>query len=279
MASPLSDPATLVADVERRARRFETPCGEGVMVWHSWGEGPPLLLMHGSHGSWTHWIRNIDAFSRRWTLWVPDLPGYGDSANAERDEHVEISAAIATGLQALAGDALPAAVIGFSFGGVAAAHFAANHPAMVRRLILVGTGGLETPMGDVKLQRIRGLEGAERYEAVRANLLGLMLHNPESADRLAVHLQESNTARGRLTPAPLVLPDRLLQALPRITAPLAAIWGEHDIPHPALWGQEEALRRFHPELDFRIIAEAGHWAMYERAEAFNRIAIELLGSA
>ena len=26
----------------RTARRVETPCGAGVMVWHVWGEGVPL---------------------------------------------------------------------------------------------------------------------------------------------------------------------------------------------------------------------------------------------
>lgn len=270
------DPAATVADVESRSRRFETACGAGTMVWHVWGEGPPLLLMHGSHGSWTHWIRNVDALATTYTVWVPDIPNHGDSANTADPLHEDISGAIATGLRELVGDSLPAAVVGFSFGGVAAAHLAALHPDVVGRLILVGTGGLDTPMGDIRLQKVRGLEGAERYEGVRSNLLGLMLHNDDSADALAVHLQETNIARARLEPRPLVLPDRLLQALPRVSAPLAAIWGERDRPHPAEWGQEAALRRTHPDLEFRVIPDAGHWVMYERAEAFNRTLLELL---
>jgi pimeloyl-ACP methyl ester carboxylesterase len=40
--------------------------------------------------------------------------------------------------------------------------------------------------------------------------------------------------------------------------------------------QEAALRRFQPELDFRVIPGAGHWAMYEQPEEFNRAVIELL---
>jgi pimeloyl-ACP methyl ester carboxylesterase len=280
MLNPLqADPAAIVADVESRSRRFETACGGGTMVWHAWGEGPPLVLMHGSHGSWTHWIRNVDALAERFTVWVPDIPNHGDSAETAHPEHADIAAAIAAGLRELIGDRLPATVVGFSFGGVAAAHLAALHPDVVGRLVLVGTGGLDTPMGEVRLQRLRGLESAERYEAVRLNLLGLMLHNDEAADPLAVHLQETNIARGRLNPQPLVLPDLLLQALPKVTAPLAAIWGEHDRPHPAEWGQEAALRRTHPDLDFRIIADAGHWVMYEQAEAFNRTLLEVLGKA
>ena len=275
---PQPDPAAIVADVESRSRRFETPCGDGMMVWHAWGAGPPLVLMHGSHGSWTHWIRNIDAFAATRTVWVPDIPGHGESASAERDDHEAIAAAIAAGLRELIGDELPVDLIGFSFGGVAAGNLAAFHPDLVRRLIVVGTGGLDTPMGDVQLQRLRGLEGDERLEAVRLNLLGLLLHNDEAADALAIHLQETNIARTRLSPHDLVLPDRLLMALPRVTASLGAIWGECDRPHPAEWGQEQALRRTHPDLLFRIIPDAGHWVMYEQAEAFNRTALELLAA-
>jgi pimeloyl-ACP methyl ester carboxylesterase len=41
--------------------------------------------------------------------------------------------------------------------------------------------------------------------------------------------------------------------------------------------QEAVLRRFQPQLDFRVIRGAGHWAMYERPEEFNRTVIDLLG--
>jgi cytochrome P450/pimeloyl-ACP methyl ester carboxylesterase len=268
--------AEVVADVERRARRFETPCGDGVMVWRAWGSGPPVLLAHGSHGGWSHWIRNIDALAATRTVWAPDLPGYGGSAMAERADQGAIADALALGLRELIGPKLPLDVIGFSFGGVACAHLAANHPELVRRLIIVGSGGLDTPVGQIEMQRLRGLEGEARREALRANLLALMLHHPESADELALHLQVADGLRARLDPSPLVLPDKLLEALPRITAQIDAIWGEHDRPHPVAAGQEAVLRRFQPELEFRVIADAGHWAMYERPEAFNRTLIELL---
>lgn len=70
-----------VARLERAARRHDVPCGDGVMVWRSWGEGLPVVLLHGGSGSWTHWVRNITALvgaGRR--AWIPDLPGFGDSA-------------------------------------------------------------------------------------------------------------------------------------------------------------------------------------------------------
>ena len=63
----LSDPAALLASFEARARRVETPCGEGSLVWRIWGDGPPLVLGHGGQGAWSHWIRNIDALAAHYT--------------------------------------------------------------------------------------------------------------------------------------------------------------------------------------------------------------------
>jgi pimeloyl-ACP methyl ester carboxylesterase len=278
LASAPSDaePAAVVAQFEGRARRFETPCGDGAMVWRAWGAGPPVVLAHGSHGAWSHWIRNIDALAAERTVWAPDLPGYGESAKAPDESHAAISEVLATGLRRLIGPELPVDFVGFSFGGVAAAYLAAMHPSVVRRLILVGTGGLDTPMGHVALRRVSGLKGEERRAALRDNLLGLMLHDPASVDDLAMHLQVANGWRARLNPAALVLPDRLVAVLPQLSVPIAAIWGEHDRPHPDPAAQEAVLRRFRHDLDFRVVADAGHWAMYERPEEFNRALLELL---
>jgi pimeloyl-ACP methyl ester carboxylesterase len=131
-------------------------------------------------------------------------------------------------------------------------------------------------MGQVELRRLRGLEGNERRAAHRANLLALMLHHPTSVDELALHIHEINGARARLDPTPLVLPDKLMVALPQLTVQIDAIWGELDRPHPNPSVQEAVLRRYQPKLDFRVIPDAGHWTMYEQPEEFNRTAIDLL---
>lgn len=270
-------PAEILADFERRAQRFETPCGDGAMVWRAWGSGPPLLVIHGAHGAWSHWVRNIDALAASRTVWAIDLPGNGDSAMPTREDFAAISEAIGDGLRALVGHELPIDVAGFSFGGVAAGYLGFHQPDVVRRLILIGTGGLGTPGGAIQLQRLRGLEGEERRAAQRANLLGLMLHHPDSVDELALHLQAANGPRGRLNPRSLVLPDRLLEVLPRLTVRVDAIWGEHDRPHPDPALQEAVMRRSHPDMEFHVIPGAGHWVMYERPQAFNRVLLDLLG--
>lgn len=273
-----SGPAALVADFEARARRVDTPCGGGTMAWRIWGEGPPVVLGHGATGAWSHWIANIDALARHHMVIAADLPGHGDSAMPAEETHAALAAPLAEGLRQVLPDGLPVDLVGFSFGGVIFSHLAALHPGIARRVILVGCGGLDTPHGHVDLKPARGLRGEERQAVLRHNLLGLMLHAPESVDALALHLLERNARAARLASAPtLVLPDRLAAVLPRIAQPVDAIWGEHDRPHPDPAAQEAVIRRTHPGTDFRVIAEAGHWAMYERPEAFNAALLDMLG--
>ena len=270
------EPLELLSQYEARARRIETPCGEGTMVWRVWGEGPALVLAHGGQGAWSHWIRNIDALSAHHRVIVPDLPGHGESALPPQESHTAISAVIAEAMPALLGKGEQAAFAGFSFGGAVCTHFALRHPEWVSRVILVGTGGLDTPHGHINLGRVSGLKGEEREAMKRSNLLGLMLHHPETVDAMALHLLMTNARAGRLSVPHLVIPDRVVKVLDRLTVPLDAIWGEFDRPHPDPHVQEAVLRRFQPELDFRVIAGAGHWAMYERAEAFNATLLDML---
>jgi pimeloyl-ACP methyl ester carboxylesterase len=272
-----TDPAETVADFERRARCFETPCGDGVMVWRVWGSGPPVVLGHGSHGSWAHWIRNIDALAAEYTVWVPDFPGCGDSAMPPRADNTGISDVVAEGLRMLfPPEELPIDVVAFSYGALLMAYVAFLHPGIVRRLVVVGPGGLNTPRGPIRMRRLRGLEGEERRTAHRDNLLSLMLHNSDSADDLALYIHEINGARGRFNPAGLVLPDKMLELLPALTMQFDAIWGEFDRPHPDPALHERILREIQPDIEFRVIPGAGHWSMYERPDAFNRAALDIL---
>lgn len=74
-------PAEIVAAFEAAATLVTTPCGDGTMLWHVFGDGPPLVLLHGGHGSWLHWIRVIHPLAARHRLLIADMPGYGGSAD------------------------------------------------------------------------------------------------------------------------------------------------------------------------------------------------------
>jgi pimeloyl-ACP methyl ester carboxylesterase len=280
MNDQTTDPEELLRQCEATAIRVETPCGEGSIVWRIWGDehrdALPLVLGHGGQGTWNHWIRNIDALAARYRVIIPDLPGHGDSAMPTEVRHTAISAALAGGMPALLGETGKAIFVGFSFAGAVFTHFAMHYPERVERLIVVGTGGLDTPHGKTNIGRLTGLKGEERTEMMRSNLLGLMLHHRETVDDLALHMLIANARSTRLPLLHLVMPDRVVQVLDRVPAPVDAIWGEFDRPHPDPGLQESVLRRFKPDLDFRVVKDAGHWVMYERAEAFNAELLDLL---
>jgi pimeloyl-ACP methyl ester carboxylesterase len=269
------------AALEARARRVETPCGDGRMVWRLWGQGPPLVLLHGGYGSWLHWIRTIPAFADRRTLCVPDLPGLGDSDEAAAPGGPpEIARAVADGLSALELPSAALDLVGFSFGGMIAGHVAAIRP--VRMLTLVGAGGLGLPRVPIVLAREEpGMTAGQRREVHRGNLALLMLHDPAAIDDLAIAMQADNVARARVKSRRFsggsALADALATARPRF---LNAVWGARDATvGPYMPEREAFFRALRPDGTFTVIPDAGHWVAYEAAEAFNAVLGGLLEAA
>lgn len=276
-ALPFLTPAEEIR-LDALADRFETPCGDGVIIWRRWGAGPPLVLFHGAHGSWAHWTRNIPHYAQRYTVWAPDLPGFGESALPDDPRTGEGSARpLAEGLRFLLGGQAPLTIAGFSYGGVIASWVAAVDPALVRRLILIDVGGLGTPLQPLQFASHRGLEDPSAIAAAhRHNLALLMFANPERIDDLAHHLQIKNVPRGRINPRPISMPAGTVDALVRSSVPVDAIWGDQDAPHPDPDAQRAALLALRPDLEFRVVEDAGHWSMYEQPERFHQALDALL---
>ncbi|MDE2405790.1 MAG: alpha/beta fold hydrolase [Sphingomonadales bacterium] len=264
-------------DLDAGCRRVETPCGEGTVAWRVWGTGPALLLGHGAQGAWSHWVRNIPVLARSRTVIAVDLPGQGDSAEPPERTHRAIADVLAAGLRAIVG-AEPVDIAAFSMSGTLLAWMAVHHPALVRRIVLIGCGGLDTPHGHIDVASVRGLAGEAREARLRANLLGLMLHDAAAVDGLALELLVANARKARWVDPAMVVPDRLKRALPHIACPVDAIWGEHDRPHPDPQAQAAVIRAVQPDCDFRVIAGAGHWVMYERPDAFDAALRDLLAT-
>lgn len=274
------DPAAIVDALARSARKERTPCGDGSMVWRVWGSGEPLLLLHGGTGSWTHWIRTIPVLSPRFQLWVPDIPGLGDSAMPPEPRNpASIADAMAAGVDRLFPDGRPLRLAGFSFGGHVAGLIAARRPERFKQLILVGVAGLGLPTDPREpfAKTRTGMTPDQVAAVYRQNLEVLMFAEPRNIDALAIHLQIENVRRARFRSRPFAATDELARALADVPAPLGTIWGTRDtIARPSLEARLDVLRRHHPELDVRTIEGAGHWVMYEAADQFNAAFLDLL---
>jgi 2-hydroxy-6-oxonona-2,4-dienedioate hydrolase len=156
MAALISEETvSFVKGVAAKADRLETPCGEGHMVWRVWGSGAPLVLLHGGYGSSMHWIRNVIALSRHFTVAAPDLPGLGESATPPEPHTAEGLAGIITeGLDTVFPKHGGLALAGFSFGGVLGGHLAARLGDRVRSFTIVGSNGLGLVRRPTELKRL-----------------------------------------------------------------------------------------------------------------------------
>lgn len=257
--------------LERTAERLTTPCGDGEMVWRRWGSGPVLVLLHGGSGSWRHWARNIAHFAATRTVIAPDTPGLGESARPPGDPHPSsIAAVMAAGLARILGPDRHYDLVGFSFGANCAAHLAALEGAHIRSLTIVGAASLGLPRIGVELVKVRSKQGEERREAHRENLARLMFHDRALIDDEALEIQEWNTVHARLVSKGLASGSSLKDQLPKITAPVRAIWGGRDaVAWPHIEERLQVLRDARPELREKVIEGAGHWVMYEAPTAFN----------
>lgn len=280
-AAPLTEAAEMVAAVESRARRLRSAWAGGEMTWRAWGSGPPLVLLHGDFGSWTHWVRNVPPLSNHFRVIAPDMPGYGDSDTPSRDwTPASLAAILAEGLDEIVPRGNGYALAGFSFGGIIAGHLSAADPVRVEKLILIGAGGFAIPQPPLPpLRRVEaGMEEADVIAAHRHNLAALMIADPARADDLAVHLQIENVRRARIRAGGIPVSDSLLRALDGARAPICGLWGERDAMSGAsIRDRESILRRYRPDLDFRVVPEAGHWAPFESPDWVNTALLEMAG--
>ncbi|HET6240181.1 MAG TPA: alpha/beta hydrolase [Acetobacteraceae bacterium] len=273
------DPAAFLDRLESAAERTETPCSDGTMVWRSWGAGPVLVLFHGGAGSWRHWAHNIDDLSRDHRLLVPDLPGLGESAMVPRPETAgAVAAVLARGIDLILGPDATYDVAGFSFGGTAASCLAALHGARARSLTIIGSSGVGPSGSQVQLLKVRHLTGEERVAAHRVNLSRLMIADPAKIDTMALLIQDWNTRHSRLKTPMLSRGGAILTALETTrSVTLNGIWGELDAPaNPRTRERAAALRAIRPDVNFHMIAGAGHWVAYEAPEEFNATLREML---
>jgi pimeloyl-ACP methyl ester carboxylesterase len=244
------DPGAIVAALSARAVLSRTTWPGGAMVWRAWGDGPPLVLLHGASGTWTHWIRNVPA----------------------------LADVVAAAIEQVVPPPSPLALAGFSFGSIVGGLVAARLRRRVHTLVLIGPGGTGLPL--FRTPALLRLDAGPPPEAVhRENLARLMIGDAAAIDDLAVHLQMENIRRARFRSGAIPMSDALLKGLPGITARLCAIWGGRDaFMGPAyVEACTRLFRSFRPDVDVRVVPGAGHWVNYEAAETVNALLLEMLG--
>src|SRR5690349_11676312 len=112
----------------------ELATDQGVLRYHEAGQGPPLLMLHGSGPGVTGWRNfrgNLAAFARHFRCLVLEFPGFGVSDPTDGHPMVEAPLAVIRLLDGLGLQRVD--VIGNSMGGIVGTQVAMNHPERVRR--------------------------------------------------------------------------------------------------------------------------------------------------
>ena len=267
--------------LERAARRHETPCGDGHMVWREWGAGRTVLLLHGSFGAWTHWLHNIEALSARFRVLACDLPGMGESDLPPMPFGADSLADIlAEGLERLAPE--PFHLVGFSFGGIVGGHVAVRTLPRVLSYTAIGSNALGLPMAARAPLRKpnRSMGEAEFLELHRHNLAVQMFGDAGRIDAVALAIQNANTRRTRIRSGKIPAGGSLARRLGEMAAaglPLQGIWGERDATAgDLLHTRRNLFKAVQPDCAFHVIPGAGHWAAFEAPDEVNRILIDSL---
>jgi pimeloyl-ACP methyl ester carboxylesterase len=104
------------------------------LYYETYGEGRPLVLLHGGLGSGEMFGPIIPALAARHQVILPDLQGHGRTADIDRPIDPRLMADdIAALIDHLALE--DPDVVGWSLGGMVALLTAAKHPAKVRRMV------------------------------------------------------------------------------------------------------------------------------------------------
>ena len=254
------------------------------------GDGPVVLLLHGLADSLLSWYCNIDYLADAgYRVIAPDMPGSGESDKPSHLEYDPDSAAefVYDFTQELEIEKL--SLVGSSAGGLVAALFSLEHPDMVEKMVLVGSGGfgrrvswllrlLSVPvLGDLMYQpwlnRKMGITKRlfHRTPDILEELLPEMDRLKALPGARAVLLR---SIRSSITLRGLRQQEYIIERLKSSKVPLMTVWGADDRIIPVAHAEE--VRRELPGSIIHIIPECGHWPQMEKPGLFNPMLTDFL---
>ncbi|HWJ07906.1 MAG TPA: alpha/beta fold hydrolase [Nocardioides sp.] len=272
-------------DVDWSAYVHDMIVGGRVVRYLDYGEGPPLLLVHGMAGSWQTWLLNLRALGAEHRVIAVDLPGFGGS------EPLPAGAGFSGYLTTLRGllDQLGidrAAVFGHSLGGLVALSFAVARPERTACLVLVSAGGVELAAARLRLIqaafwlfRLVLVTPGVRRALVRGNggrfVLSPAVHHWRELPAALVDQMMPRAIGAGFMEAVRLGSEQLKQLTPeRVGVPVLLVWGQQDRILPPAAARDLVTRLRQAQLV--VLDDVGHCAMFEAADEFEGLALDFL---
>lgn len=258
----------------------------GVELYHeSRGHGDPLVLIPGfASGAWS-WSWQADEFAENFRTITFDPRGIERSviSGGETVSIGMIVEDIAAMLDEL--EIASAHVLGISFGGFVAQKLALRYPSRVNKLVLASTsfGGPNHVAPSMQvLAAFSSTEGLNSVERIRKYMA--VAFTPEFAEAHAETVERFCQLRNENVVPREVYMQQLQAALSfnveddvsRIEHETLVITGDEDVVVPPQ--NSRNLADAIPRARLAVIQGTGHMAFVEKADEFNRLVMDFLGS-
>jgi len=240
------------------------------------GHGDPLVVVHGGSDGARAWMKNMAELAKNYTIYVPDLPGFGYSQAMEGNWYIpelvefvdEFSHKM--GLESFH-------LMGHSLGGGVALSYVLKFPHKIRKLVLVSSMclgrdialwvrflsqcALCRSIGAAAHAILRGVKWlAERLFA------GVEFRLPFS--RASIHLGCNITTLKEQTAV-------LIHRLSEIMVPTLVVWGARDPILPV--SQAYVAAELIPDCQVKVFEDGGHSVYRQNIPEFARLLTGFLG--
>lgn len=240
---------------------------QGAVAWDRLGDGPPLVLVHGTPWSSFVWRHIAPPLSTTWSVYFYDLPGFG--ASEKRDEQDVSLAAHGRVLGELLDvwGVVDPVVVAHDIGGAISLRAALLHERSFAALALLDPVAI-TPWGSPFYRLVR--EHVEVFQALEPILhdalteayIGTALPVPPASEVLEALLEPWRGPKGQAALYRQIAQgderhtDEFRARLGTLDCPTLVLWGENDPWIPVERGHE--LAQLIPQAKLRTIPGAGH---------------------
>jgi pimeloyl-ACP methyl ester carboxylesterase len=255
-----------------------SPRAESLVSYTDDGHGEPVVFLHAFPLDGRMWQRQREDLARAYRVLVPDLAGFGRSADVplrtSLDAHADDIALLLDRV-----GAERATVVGLSMGGYIALAFARRHPARLARLVLADTKATpDTPDGKVARDGDIAFVATDGASALVERRLPKLLSPNAASDVVAfVRSVGGSQPAASLAAALAAMRDRpdTTPVLARVGVPTAILVGDAD--EITTLADARAMSNALPSASLDVVAGAGHLANLEAPAAFSEALVRFLG--
>lgn len=253
-------------------------------TYETYGQGSPLVLLHGFTGSKATWYPLIDQWQTSFQLILIDLPGHAGTDMKEPFTMEQCCADLKELLSRLGLDTVH--LLGYSMGGRTALSFAMYYPGMIRTLILESASpGLASDTERSKREASDRLladwiekKGVESFVDYWENipLFQTQKQLPQDVQQNIRRERLSHTKKGLSSSLRYMgtgKQESWWHHLNQMNCPVLLLAGARDEKFINI-NQKMCQRMNHA--DFQLVSQAGHAIHVEQTEIFGKIVQEFI---